>query len=138
VTPTILVDTNVLLDLFTQNNDWAQWSESQLKEHSKSYQLAINPFIYSETSVAFESVEDLDQVLESLKISVVELSRPALFLAAQAHVHYRKQGGVRAKILTDFFIGAHAAAAEMPVITRDDRRYRSYFPDVTVISPPRH
>ena len=138
MTPTILVDTNVLLDLFTQDPDWAEWSEFQLRAQSQVHRLAINPFIYSETSVAFGSVEDLDQALESLRISVVELSRPALFLAARAHLRYRQKGGVKAKILADFFIGAHAAVAKMPILTRDEQRYRSYFPKVTVISPPRH
>jgi len=125
----------VLLDLFTQDPDWAEWSEFQLRAQSQVHRLAINPFIYSETSVAFGSVEDLDQALESLRISVVELSRPALFLAARAHVRYRQQGGVKAKILAHFFIGAHAQAEGYKLLTRDAGRYKTYFPKIKLICP---
>ena len=134
----LLVDSNVLFDLFTEDPVWGDWSKSQLRAQSRIHKLAINPVIYAEVSVAFESPADFDERLGELDITLLEIPRPALFLAARAHVAYRRQGGVRAKILADFFIGAHAETTEMPVLTRDGERYRSYFPRVSVVSPPRH
>jgi predicted nucleic acid-binding protein len=134
----VLVDTNVLLDLFTADKDWADWSEFQLRAHAQVHRLLINPFIYAETSLAFDSPTLTDDALAALGIDVAELPREALFLAGRAHVHYRRQGGAKSKILTDFFIGAHAAVNDLILLTRDAARYRNYFPTVKLISPPRH
>lgn len=134
----VLVDTNVLLDLFTADETWGEWSAFQLRAQSQVHRLAINPIIYAEISLAFDSISTLDDALDTLQIEVLEIPRPALFLAARAHVHYRRKGGVKGKILADFLVGAHAAVTDMTVITRDRDRYRSYFPGVSVVAPPKH
>ena len=134
----VLVDTNVLLDLFTADKDWADWSEFQLRAYAQVHRLLINPLIYAETSLAFDSPKLTDDALAVLGVDVAELPREALFLAGHAHVHYRRQGGAKAKTLTDFFIGAHAAVNDLILLTRDAARYRDYFPTVKLISPPRH
>lgn len=131
----LLVDTNVLVDVLENDPEWADWSINQLRAQSKIHPLAINPIIYAELSLAFVSVEDLDQCLAEMGISVIEIPRPALFLAGKAFARYRRQGGSRHNVLADFFIGAHAAVQECLLLTRDIRRYSTYFPSVRVISP---
>lgn len=131
----LLVDTNVLVDVLEDDPEWADWSISQLRAQSKIHRLAINPIIYAELSLTFSTVEALDQVLDDLGLVMVELPRPALFLAGKAFVRYRRQGGTKGNVLGDFFIGAHAAVAGCSVLTRDTRRYASYFPSVKLIVP---
>lgn len=131
----LLVDTNVLVDVLEDDPAWADWSISQLRAQSKIHRLAINPIIYSELSLTFSTVEALDQTLDELGLVMVEIPRPALFLAGKAFVRYRRQGGSKSNVLGDFFIGAHAAVSGYPVLTRDTRRYTSYFPSVILISP---
>ncbi len=131
----LLVDTNVLVDVLEDDPDWAEWSIGQLRAQSKVHPLAINPIIYSELSLAFSTVEALDGTIASLRLSVLELPRPALFLAGKAFVRYRRQGGRKHNVLADFFIGAHAAVLECPLLTRDVSRYQSYFPSVKLITP---
>jgi hypothetical protein len=97
--------------------------------------LAINPIIYAELSLTFSTVEALDQTLDDLELVMVEMPRPALFLAGKAFVRYRRQGGTKSNVLGDFFIGAHAAVLAYPVLTRDTRRYTTYFPSVVLIAP---
>ena len=133
----MLVDTNVLVDLLTNDPTWAEWSISQLRAQSQIYRLVINPVIYAELSLTFITVESLDDTLAILQIPVVEIPKPALFLAGKAFVQYRRQGGVKSNVLADFVIGAHAAVAGLPVLTRDVRRYASYFPTVRLIAPER-
>ena len=133
----ILVDTNVLVDVLEDDPDWADWSIGQLREQSKIHDLAINPVIYSELSLAFERVEDLDAVLADLELRFLEIPRSALFLAGKAFVRYRRQGWVKHNVLADFFIGAHAAVAEASILTRDTSRYQGYFPTVELLSPAR-
>jgi hypothetical protein len=131
----LLVDTNILVDVLENDPSWADWSISQLRAQSKIHQLAINPIIYSELSLTFSTVEALDQVLDDLGLVLIEIPRSALFLAGKAFVRYRRQGGTKNNVLGDFFIGAQAAVSQYPVLTRDTRRYNSYFPSVALIAP---
>lgn len=131
----LLVDTNVLLDVLEDDPAWADWSLHQLRAQSQVHELAINPVIYAELSLAFDSVQALDSIIEEMGLIVQELPRPALFLAGRAFIRYRREGGRKSNVLADFFIGAHAAVQGWNILTRDARRYRSYFPTVTVVSP---
>ena len=131
----LLVDTNVLVDVLEDDPEWADWSIGQLRAQSKIHRLAINPVIYSELSLTFSTVEALDRAIDDLGLAVIEIPRPALFLAGKAFVRYRRQGGKKENVLADFFIGAHAAVSRYPILTRDTRRYASYFANVTLIAP---
>jgi predicted nucleic acid-binding protein len=131
----MLVDTNVLVDVLENDPDWADGSVAQLRAQAQIHRLVINPIIYAELSLAFRTVEALEEALGSLQIPVLEIPKPALFLAGKAFVQYRRQGGTKTNVLADFFIGAHAAVAGLPVLTRDVRRYASYFPTVKLIAP---
>ena len=131
----MLVDTNVLVDVLENDPVWADWSIAQLQAQSKVHRLVIDPIIYSELSLTFSAVEDLDQVLGSMDLPVLEIPKPALFLAGKAFVPYRRRGGVTNSVLGDFFIGAHAAVSGLPLLTRDTRRYRHYFPSVELVAP---
>ncbi|MHB8165173.1 MAG: type II toxin-antitoxin system VapC family toxin [Sulfuricella sp.] len=131
----LLVDTNVLVDVLEDDPAWADWSIGQLRAQSKIHRLAINPIIYSELSLTFSAVEALDQTLDELGLVMIEIPRPALFLAGKAFVRYRRQGGSKSNVLGDFFIGAHAAVSGYTVLTRDTRRYTSYFHSVILIAP---
>ena len=129
-----LVDTNVLLDLFTNDPIWADWSTRQLRILSVREALIINAVVYAELSVGYDRVEALDAVLTTISVELVEIPRAALFLAGRAFQTYRARGGSRTGVLPDFFIGAHAAVAGVALLTRDARRYRSYFPTITLIT----
>jgi len=129
-----LVDSNVLLDVITDDPNWADWSQEQLDIASRDGELVINPVIYAEVSLAYAAVEDLDAGLTAVGVELLEIPRPALFLAAAAFRLYRRRGGTRTSVLPDFFIGAHAAVVGMTLVTRDLRR-RGWFPTVDVIAP---
>ena len=131
----MLVDTNVLVDVLRNDPYWADWSVTQLQEQSRVHRLVINPIIYSELSLTFSTVEALDQVLDGMELRMLEIPKPALFLAGKAFVQYRRSGGVKNNVLGDFFIGSHAAVSGLPVLTRDTRRYKSYFPHVRLVTP---
>jgi hypothetical protein len=131
----MLVDTNVLVDVFENDPEWADWSVAQLRAQAQIHRLVINPVIYAELSLAFSAVEALDEALAALQIPVIEIPKPALFLAGKAFMKYRRKGGTKTNVLADFFIGAHAAVARLPLLTRDVRRYAGYFPTVQLISP---
>lgn len=131
----LLVDTNVLVDVLEDDPEWADWSIGQLRAQSKIHRLAINPVIYSELSLTFSTVEALDRVIDDLNLTMIEIPRPALFLAGKAFVRYRRQGGKKNNVLADFFIGAHAAVSRYPLLTRDTRRYASYFSGIKLIAP---
>ncbi len=131
----LLVDTNVLVDVLDDDPAWADWSVRQLRAQSQIHELCINPVIYSELSLAFESVQALDDAIEGMGLALLELPRPALFLAGRAFLQYRRGGGARANVLADFFIGAHAAVLGCGILTRDTRRYKNYFPTVVLVSP---
>jgi hypothetical protein len=131
----MLVDTNVLVDVLESDPDWADWSIAQLRAQSKVHRLVVNPIIYSELSLTFSTVEALDQVLDGMQLRMLEIPKPALFLAGKAFVQYRHSGGVKNNVLGDFFIGAHAAVSGLPVLTRDTQRYKNYFPSVRLVAP---
>jgi predicted nucleic acid-binding protein len=131
----ILVDTNVLLDIFQNDSEWAAWSQDKLDAASATDNLAINPVIYSELSIAFARIEELEAVLTEAALTVESISREALFLAGKAFLAYRRARGIKQSVLPDFYIGAHAAVMRWPLLTRDVARYRSYFPGVSLISP---
>jgi predicted nucleic acid-binding protein len=134
----LLVDTNVLVDVLEDDPVWADWSVAQLRAQSRLHPLVINDIIYAELSLTFSTVEALDQVLADLQIGFDAMPKPALFLAGKAFVAYRRSGGTKHNVLPDFFIGAHAAVRHLPLLTRDVRRYRSYLPSVTLVSPEPH
>jgi predicted nucleic acid-binding protein len=131
----LLVDTNVLLDVLQDDPQWAEWSITQLRAQSKIHELAINPVIYAEISLSFASIEALDAVVDRMELALGEIPRPALFLAGKAFAQYRKRGGNKAQVLPDFFIGAHAAVQGWPLLTRDAKRFRTYFPGLEVLAP---
>ena len=131
----LLVDTNVLVDVLEDDPEWADWSIGQLRAQSKIHRLVINPVIYAELSLTFSTVETLDRAVNDLGLAVIEIPRPALFLAGKAFVRYRRQGGKKNSVLADFFIGAHAAVSRYPILTRDTRRYSTYFSGVNLIAP---
>ena len=131
----VLVDTNVLLDIFTEDPVWFEWSRAALAEAAASSPLVINPIIYAEASVHFHTKEDLDEALPSDHFRREPLRYDAAFLAAKAHLQYRRRGGRRHAPLPGFFIGAQAVVAGYTVLTRDPRRYRTYFPTLKLIAP---
>jgi predicted nucleic acid-binding protein len=130
-----LVDTNVLLDLVTNDRDWADWSLARLEDAALAGSLLINDIVYAETSIRFDRIEDLDATLATARIKIAPAPRPALFLAGKTFRRYRAAGGTRTGVLPDFFIGAHAAVEGWPLLTRDTNRYRTYFPQITLIAP---
>jgi predicted nucleic acid-binding protein len=130
-----LIDTNVLLDLVTDDPVWADWSIRQLDAASLTDDLIINDIVYSELSVRFARIEELDGVLDDAGVALAPMPRPALFLAGKVFQQYRAAGGTRSGVLPDFFIGAHAAVSGVPLLTRDVQRYRTYFPSIRLITP---
>ena len=132
----ILVDTNVLLDIYRADAIWMPWSLQHLQQ-AKPGQLAINMVVYAELAGHPAQPENLDEFLETLGIQVLELSRPAARLAGLAFRQYRQRGGTKTGVMPDFFIGAHAAVRGIPILTRDVSRYASYFPTVTLLHPTR-
>jgi predicted nucleic acid-binding protein len=131
----ILVDTNVLLDVVTDDPVWEDWSQRQLDAAALRDRLAIIPIVYAELSGAFVRHEEVDDFLNGTGIDVIEMQRPALFLASQVFKTYRSRGGPRTSVLPDFFVGAQALVFGVPLITRDVRRYRTYFPNLDLIAP---
>ena len=131
----LLVDTNVLLDVLQDDPQWAEWSIAQLRAHAQIHALAINPVIYAEISLSFSTIEALDAVVARMELAVHEIPKAALFLAGKAFAQYRRRGGGKAQVLPDFFIGAHAAVQDWPLLTRDASRFRTYFPGLVVLAP---
>ena len=131
----ILIDTNVLLDLVTDDPNWAAWSQAQLEAAALRDDLAINAVVYAELSISFQRIEEVDAVLDTTGLRLEPIPRPALFLAGKAFRQYRQAAGTKTGVLPDFFIGAHAAVAKAPLLTRDAARYRTYFPTVEVVAP---
>lgn len=133
----ILLDTNVLLDVVTDDAVWADWSQRQMEAWALKGPLFINAVIYAEASIGFQRIEELEEVLTTTSIELVQIPRPALFLAGKAFRAYRSKGGRKTGVLPDFFIGAHAAVAGLPLLGRDVGRYRTYFPTLRLVSPDR-
>lgn len=130
-----LVDTNILLDVVTDDPAWADWSIRQLDAAASTGPLLINGVVYAEFSVRFDRSDDVDSVLAEGGFVWSEIPREALFLAGKAFRRYRAAGGARTGVLPDFFIGAHASVLGVPLLTRDAGRYRAYFPSVELIAP---
>jgi predicted nucleic acid-binding protein len=130
-----LVDTNVLIDILSDDPNWRAWSQARLVERSTNGPLMINEIVYAELAARFAVQEQLEAELSELEVVLQRMPRPALFLAGQAFERYRRSGGTRAGVLPDFFIGAHAEVAQWPLLTRDVRRYRACFPAVQLIAP---
>jgi predicted nucleic acid-binding protein len=132
----VLVDSNVILDIVTEDPRWGEWSSSMLASCAETGMLVINPIIYAEVSVGFERIEDLEGILPADSFRRDPLPWEAAFLAGKCFLTYRRRGGTRRSPLPDFYIGAHAAVAGLPLLTRDPRRYRTYFPHLRLLAPP--
>lgn len=131
----ILVDANVLLDVMTDDPQWYAWSAEQLDACAANTELCINPIVYAEVSVGFARIEELDDALPPDAFTRLALPWEAGFLAGKAFVRYRRAKGSRTSPLPDFFIGAHAAIDGMALLTRDAKRYRTYFPTLQLVCP---
>lgn len=131
----VLIDSNIILDVVLNDPKWADWSESKLDEYDQSGILYINPIVYSEVSIGFKRIEDLESAIAKAGLHMLEIPKEALFLAGKAYLTYRKRKGTKRSPLPDFFIGAQAAVQNLDLITRDVSRYRSYFPTVKLIAP---
>ena len=131
----ILVDTNVLLDVLQDDPQWASWSLEQMEGAKLTDRLAINAVIYSELSIAFARIEELEAAIADAALAVEAIPREALFLAGKVFLDYRRAQGVKQGVLPDYYIGAHAAVMKWPLLTRDARRYQRYFPSLRLITP---
>lgn len=133
--PGTLVDSNVLLDIFTEDATWLDWSASALESALESGPVFINPVVYAEVSTRFSRVEELEAALPSTDFRRAAIPWAAAFLAGKAFTSYRRNQGAASSPLPDFFIGAHAAVDRLALLTRDVRRYRTYFPSVSLVTP---
>ncbi|MBM9536228.1 type II toxin-antitoxin system VapC family toxin [Desulfobulbus alkaliphilus] len=131
----VFVDSCILLDLFTDDPRWANWSESVLDKYSQSNTLFINSIVYTEVSIGFNRIEEVEDAIEQIGVKALEMPREALFLAGKVFLDYRKNKGTKSSPLPDFFIGAHATVSSFDLITRDSARYKKYFPSITIICP---
>lgn len=129
------VDTNVILDLVTNDPVWGAWSWEQLRLASRSGRLFINDVVYAELAARYDNIENLDEMVEGTGLEHAPIPRAALFNAGKAFHRYRQSGGTRTGVLPDFFIGAHAADLRVPLLTRDAARFRTYFPTLELITP---
>lgn len=132
------IDTNVLVDWISDDPHWADWSISQMRLAALRGPLLINDIVYAELSARYDTKEHLDEFVEGFGLERLQPSSDALFLAGKAFIRYRRAGGPRTSVLPDFFIGAHAAVLDVPLLTRDQQRYRSYFPSLELIAPDTH
>ena len=132
---TTLVDSNVLFDFLSEDEEWFDWSSAMIEQASNAGVVALNPIIYAEISVRYERIEELDEELPAEYFLRAALPWEAAFLAGKAFAQYKKRTGTTRSPLPDFYIGAHAAVAGMTLLTRDPRRYRAYFPRLTIIAP---
>jgi hypothetical protein len=130
-----LVDTNVLFDFLSQDEDWFDWAAAMISDAADRGEVVINPVIYAELSVRYDRIEDVEQAVPSTFFVRAALPWEAAFLAGKCFERYRRRGGTRRSPLPDFFIGAHAAVAGLTLLTRDPRRYRTYFPKLGILAP---
>lgn len=133
--PAVLVDSNVILDVATEDPVWMAWSSEALARAADESVLVVNPLIYAEVSIGFDSIEELDELLPDTLFRRDPLPFEAAFLAGKAFLAYRRRGGGKGKPLPDFYIGAHAAVSGLRLLTRAARRYRTYFPTVDILAP---
>jgi predicted nucleic acid-binding protein len=131
----VFIDSCVLLDLFTDDPAWADWSEKTLNKYAQTNTLYINSIVYTEVSIGFNRIEEVEKAISELDIKVIEIPREALFLAGKVFLKYKKNKGIKNSSLPDFFIGAHAAVSKFDLITRDLARYKTYFPSLKLIYP---
>lgn len=131
----VLVDANVLLDVITADRTWGERSRRALALVANESRLAINPIVYAEVSVTFDRIEDVDEALQPATFARLPLPWAAAFLAGKCFVRYRRAGGTRRSPLPDFYIGAHAAVEGVPLLTRNEARYRTYLPQLELITP---
>jgi predicted nucleic acid-binding protein len=131
----ILVDSNVILDVLTEDPQWFNWSSTMLSEYANKGYLVINPIIYAEVSIGFENIQELEITISSAFFRHDHLPYEAAFLAGKSFLEYRRRGGTKRSPLPDFYIGAHAVATRMPLLTRDVSRYKTYFPSVELVYP---
>lgn len=131
----MFVDANVIIDTLNNDEVWGDWSLAKLQECSASHDLVINQIIYAELAARYATAKELDKMMEGLELEIVDLPKEAAFLAGKAFAQYRRSGGTKTNVLSDFFIGAHAKVAGVPILTRDARRYRRYFPGVPLVTP---
>ncbi len=131
----VFADSCVLLDLFTDDPDWAEWSQNMLERYSKTGDLYINSIVYTEVSISFAQIEEIEKAVSDLGVKMLEIPHEALFLAGKVFLQYRKNKGTKNSPLPDFFIGAHATVSKFDLITRDLNRYKTYFPQVKLIHP---
>lgn len=132
-----LVDSNVILDIFLDDPRWAEWSVETLADASTQASLYINQIVYAEVSIGFQKIEELESALHRGGFQMLPIPKEALFLAGKAYLSYRKRKGFKHSPLPDFYIGAQAAVLGMELITRDESRYSTYFPTVSIICPQR-
>jgi predicted nucleic acid-binding protein len=132
----VLVDSNVILDVVTNDGEWGAWSREALAAAADGAALVINALVYAEVSMGFQRIEEVEEVLHPEAFVREPLPYEAAFLAGKAFLAYRKRGGARGSPLPDFYIGAHAAIRGYRLLTRDARRYRTYFPKLSLIAPP--
>ena len=130
-----LVDSNVILDILTEDPEWAEWSAAALAARADAGPLVVNPLVYAEVAARFDRIEDLEEALPVSYFERRALPWEAAFLAGRTFIRYRRRGGQRRSPLPDFYIGAHALTGGMALLTRDARRYRSYFPALRIIAP---
>lgn len=133
--PATLVDSNVLLDILTEDPEWLDWSAAALAKQADAGPLVVNPLVYAEVAARFERIEDLEEALPADYYQRQALPWEAAFLAGRTFIRYRRKGGQRRSPLPDFYIGAHALVGRMTLLTRDARRYRTYFPAVRIVAP---
>jgi predicted nucleic acid-binding protein len=131
----VLVDSNILLDVMTEDERWSAWSSEALAQAADRYRLVINPIIYAEVSVRYSRIEDVEDALPKATFEREAIPFEAAFLAGKAFLSYRRRGEARHAPLPDFFIGAHAAVAGYRLITRDAKRFQSCFPHLSLICP---
>jgi predicted nucleic acid-binding protein len=131
----VLIDSNVLLDVMTEDARWLSWSAASLERAADRFRLVINPVVYAEVSVRYSRIEELDIALPKSMFDREAIPYEAAFLAGKSFVAYRRRGGSKPSSLPDFFIGAHAAIAGYVLMTRDAARYRTYFPKLSLIAP---
>ena len=131
----LLVDSNVILDIFLDDPNWADWSVCALANASCNSTLYINQIVYAEVSIGFDKIEELELALHHGGFQMLEIPKEALFLAGKAYLNYKRGKGTKKSPLPDFYIGAQAAVLGMDLITRDKGRYKTYFPTVKIICP---
>ncbi|MGD9812124.1 MAG: type II toxin-antitoxin system VapC family toxin [Sphingobium sp.] len=131
----ILVDSNVLLDLLTSDPKWGAWSISAIESAAADGDLLINEIVYAELAVGFPTIESLHRFVLDTDLKIAPMPKAALYLAAKTHLRYRQLGGTRTNVLPDFFVGAQAAVLDIALLTRDARRFRTYFPTVELFAP---